>query len=39
MKFNKFFKEYNKSIYELLNNLDTQCIDESINLINVENNY
>ena len=34
MKFNKFFKEYNRSIYDLLNNIDTQFIDESINLIN-----
>ena len=34
MKFNKFFKEYNKSIYDLLNNIDTACIDKSVSLIN-----
>ena len=34
MKFNNFFKEYNKSIYDLLNKIDTRCIDQSVNLIN-----
>jgi D-sedoheptulose 7-phosphate isomerase len=34
MKFNNFFKKYNKSIYDLLNNIDTRFIDESVNLIN-----
>ena len=34
MKFNKFFKEYNRSIYDLLNNVDTNLIDQSVDLIN-----
>ena len=33
MKFNKYFKNYNKSIYELLNNVDTSLIDKSVSLI------
>ena len=34
MQFEKYFKDYNKSIYELLNDLDTSLIDESVSLIN-----
>ncbi len=33
MKYLKYFKEYNKSIYDLLNNLDTSLIDKSVELI------
>ena len=44
MKFDKYFKNYNNSIYELLNNFDTTLIDQSVKLINnckrnrIENN-
>jgi D-sedoheptulose 7-phosphate isomerase len=34
MKFNKYFKDYNKSIYDLLNNFDINLIDKSVSLIN-----
>ena len=34
MKFDKYFKNYNNSIYELLNNFDTKLIDQSVKLIN-----
>ena len=33
MKFEKYFKTYNKSIYDLLNELDTSLIDRSVELI------
>ena len=33
MKFEKYFKNYNKSIYDLLINLDTSLIDRSVELI------
>ena len=33
MKFKKYFKNYNKSIYELLNHVDTSLIDDSVELI------
>ena len=33
MKFDKYFKNYNNSIYELLNNFDTSLIDQSVELI------
>ena len=33
MKFEKYFKNYNKSIYELLVDLDTSLIDRSVKLI------
>tara|TARA_Y100001970_G_scaffold201332_1_gene244996 strand:- start:935 stop:1483 length:549 start_codon:yes stop_codon:yes gene_type:complete len=33
MKYSKYFKDYNKSIYDLLNNFDTSLIDKSIELI------
>ena len=33
MKYLKYFKEYNKSIYDLLNNFDTSLIDKSVELI------
>ncbi len=33
MKFDKYFKNYNNSIYELLNNFDTSLIDQSVALI------
>ena len=33
MKFEKYFKNYNKSIYDLLNELDTSLIDRSVELI------
>ena len=34
MKFEKFFKNYNRSIYDLLDNFDTNLIDEAVSLIN-----
>ena len=34
MKFDKFFKQYNQSIYDLLNNVDTNLIEHSVSLIN-----
>ena len=34
MRFDKYFKNYNNSIYELLNNFDTSLIDQSVVLIN-----
>ena len=34
MKFEKYFKNYNKSLFDLLNDLDTELIDESVSLIN-----
>ena len=34
MQFEKYFKDYNQSIYDLLNNLETSLIDESVSLIN-----
>ena len=34
MQFEKYFKDYNKSIYDLLNNLETSLIDVSVSLIN-----
>jgi D-sedoheptulose 7-phosphate isomerase len=33
MNFEKYFKNYNKSIYDLLINLDTSLIDKSVQLI------
>ena len=33
MKFDKYFKNYNKSIYNLLNDLDISLIDHSVELI------
>ena len=33
MKFEKYFKNYNKSIYDLLIDLDTSLIDRSVELI------
>ena len=33
MKYSKYFKDYNKSIYDLLNNFDTSLIDMSVELI------
>ena len=33
MKYSNYFKEYNKSIYDLLNNFDTSLIDKSVELI------
>ena len=33
MNFEKYFKEYNKSIYDLLNNFDTSLIEKSVSLI------
>jgi len=33
MKFDKYFKDYNQSIYDLLNNFDTSLIDQSVSLI------
>ena len=33
MQFEKYFKDYNKSIYDLLNNFDTTLIDKSVSLI------
>ena len=33
MKFEKYFKNYNKSIYDLLIELDTSLIDRSVELI------
>ena len=33
MKFDKYFKNYNNSIYELLNNFDPSLIDQSVELI------
>ena len=33
MKFEKYFKDYNNSIHDLLNNFDTSLIDKSISLI------
>ena len=33
MKFEKYFKNYNKSIYNLLNDLDISLIDKSVELI------
>ena len=34
MKFEKYFKNYNKSIYDLLNNLDAELLSKSVTLIN-----
>jgi len=34
MKFEKYFKNYNKSLFDLLNDLDTELIEESVSLIN-----
>ena len=34
MKFEKYFKNYNKSIFDLLEEFDTSLIDKSVNLIN-----
>lgn len=34
MKFDKFFKKYNNSIHDLLNNVNTNLIEHSVNLIN-----
>ena len=34
MEYNKFFKNFNKSIFNLLNNIDTKLIDHSVDLIN-----
>ena len=33
MNFEKYFKNYNKSIFDLLNNFDTSLIDKSVKLI------
>ena len=33
MKFEKYFKDYNKSIFDLLNDFDTSLIDNSVSLI------
>tara|TARA_B100000029_G_C17556366_1_gene951807 strand:+ start:1351 stop:1899 length:549 start_codon:yes stop_codon:yes gene_type:complete len=33
MKYSKYFKDYNKSIYHLLDNLDPSLIDKSVELI------
>ena len=33
MKYSKYFKDYNNSIYDLLNNFDTSLIDKSVELI------
>ena len=33
MKYSNYFKDYNKSIYDLLNNFDTSLIDQSVELI------
>ena len=33
MKFENYFKNYNKSIFDLLNDFDTELIDESVSLI------
>ena len=33
MKFEKYFKNYNKSIFNLLNDLDISLIDKSVELI------
>lgn len=33
MKFENFFKNYNKSIFDLLNNVDTLLVDNSVNII------
>ena len=33
MKYSKYFKDYNNSIYDLLNNFDTLLIDKSVELI------
>ena len=33
MQFQKYFKDYNKSIYNLLDKFDTELIDQSVNLI------
>ena len=33
MKYSNYFKDYNKSIYDLLNNFDTSLIDKSVELI------
>ena len=30
MKYSKYFKDYNNSIYDLLNNFDTLLIDKSV---------
>ena len=34
MKFENYFKNYNKSIFDLLNDFDTSLIDKSVSLIN-----
>ena len=34
MKFEKYFKDYNKSIFDLLDNFDSSLIDTSVTLIN-----
>ena len=33
MKYSKYFQDYSKSIYDLLNNFDTSLIDKSVELI------
>ena len=33
MNYSSYLKEYNKSIYELINNVDSNLIDQSVNLI------
>jgi len=33
MKFEKYFKNYNKSIFDLLNNFDTSLIEKSVSII------
>ena len=33
MQFQKFFKDYNKSIFDLLDKFDTDLIDQSVKLI------
>ena len=34
MKFEQYFKNYNKSIFDLLNDVDTSLIEQSVSLIN-----
>ena len=33
MQFQKFFKDYNRSIFDLLDKFDTDLIDQSVKLI------
>ena len=33
MNYSSYFKEYNKTIYELINNVDSKLIDQSVKLI------